>query len=377
MMQKPLPTIDGTMLTEVVRKEQNSPDFELIDWTVSTLSNRGGNDAASVLLVSGRGRDKAGTRPWEVALKITALPSEEIPPYSLFNARRELLAYGSGMLESLPGPILAARCYGVIEQAGAVWLWTEVLTDVTSGSWTLPDLIFAADQLGRFNANCALAGSSPTEPWLARAHAEQWITIFNSSSALENPHVQEAFPAALWARLERLWADRTDFLAVLDRLPQTFSHFDYKCDNLFLRHRADGQREVVAVDWAVCGVGALGGDLVSLVGASTWQFNWEPKRISDLDIAAFAAYVQGLRVVGWQGDEAHIRLAYTAWLATHFGLITPACIGWAIDRATEYDSQRLFRRSPNELLEGWLRVCAYALDCADEARLLMARLNLS
>jgi hypothetical protein len=31
-----------------------------------------------------------------------------------------------------------------------------------------------------------------------------------------------------------------------------------------------------------------------------------------------------LRAAGWQGDEAQIRLAYTAWLATHFGLIIPA-----------------------------------------------------
>jgi hypothetical protein len=370
-MQKSPPTIDPTILTDVVRQAQNSSDFEVTDWTVSLLSNRGGA-TEHVLRVIGHGRDRVGTRPWEVALKIIALPSEDLPPNDLHYARRELFAYGSGMLADLPGPVTAARCYAIYEQPDSVWLWTELLTDMTGGHWTLPDFTFAADQLGRFNSACTLAGPPPTEPWLASAHAQQWTAIFDFVSAWEDPRVQEVFPAPLHARLERLWAERADFFAVLDQLPQTFSHFDYKCDNLFLRNRADGQREVVAVDWGVCGVGALGGDLVSLVGISTWQFNWDPAQIAELDTVAFATYLHGLRAAGWQGEEAQIRLAFTAWLATHVALIIPACVRWSIDGATEYDAQRLFRRAPNELAEGWVRLCAYALDCADEARLLMA-----
>jgi hypothetical protein len=309
MTQKPPPTIDRTMLTNVVRQDQHSPDFEVLDWTVSTLSNRGGT-GNQVLRVSGQGRDKTGTRSWAVALKIIPLPSDDVPLSNLFYPRRELYAYGSGMLARLPGPVVAAQCYSVSEQADGIWLWTELLNDTMDGRWTLSDFTFAADQLGRFNAACAEAGP-PAEPWLARAHAQQWTTVFDFAPAWENPHVQAVFPEALRTRLECLWNERADFFAVLEQLPQNFSHFDYKCDNMFLRQRVDGQREVVAVDWEVCGLGPLGGDLVSLVGASTWQFNWDARHIAELDGAAFAAYLQGLRVGGWQGDADQIRLAYT------------------------------------------------------------------
>jgi hypothetical protein len=340
---------------------------------MSILANRGGNTPDGVLRVSGSGADAAGTRPWEVALKRIVLLADDTPPHSLHYPQRELFAYSSDLLTHLPGPVVPARCFGVSEQADAIWLWTEVLTDVTAGQWTLAEYVFAADQLGRLNGACAIAGAPPTEPWLARDHAEQWTTIFDFVSAWKNPRVQATFPAELRQRMTRLWEERESFFAVLNRLPQAFSHFDYKRDNLFVRTRVDGTREIAAIDWGVCGVGALGGDLVSLVGASTWQFDWEPAYIAALEGSTFAAYEQGLHASGWSGDMAMIRLAYTAWFATHFSFIIPGCIGWTQDNPNDPHSQSMFGRAPEERIAGWLQVCAHALDCADEARSLIAR----
>jgi hypothetical protein len=375
MLEQPSLAIDRTMLTDVVRRALASPRFEVQDWTTSTLANRGGSTPDGVLRVSGSGEDAEGTRPWEVALKRIALPSDDTPQQSLFNSRRELFAYGTELLNRLPGPVVPACCYGVSEHTGAIWLWTEVLTDVTGGQWSLAEYVFAANQLGQFNSHCVMNDLLPTEPWFARDHAQQWTGVFDFVSAWENPRIQAVFSVELRQRLTRLWAEREYFFALLNRFPQVFSHFDYKRDNLFLRTRVDGTREIAAADWGVCGVGALGGDLVSLVGASTWQFDWEPTHVAALDEAAFAAYIQGLQTTGWSGDVAAIRLAYTAWFATHFGLIIPACVGWAMDSANDRDGQRLFGRSPEERIAGWVQLCAYALDCADEAQLLMRHQN--
>ena len=244
----------------------------------------------------------------------------------------------------------------------------EVLRDEANGAWSLADYAFAADQLGRFNGACAHMVIPPTESWFARAHAKQWTEVFAFDPAWEHESVRAAFPASIQTRLSQLWVDREQYMTVLDQLPYTFSHFDYKRDNLFFRTRTDGTREVVAVDWAVCGVGALGGDLVSLVGASTWQFDWEPHSIAELDRVAFAAYTDGLRVAGWHGDVQLLRLGYCAWCAIHFGLIIPTFVAWALDGDSDRELARLFGRPPDECITGWVQLCAYALDCADEAQ---------
>jgi hypothetical protein len=371
MMSQSTLDIDHATLTSIVRRQQQSPDFEVLEWAVTTLSNRGGNVPEGVLRVRGRGYDAGGERSWELALKIIPQPPQDLAPDSLSYAAREWLAYESGVLQRLPGPVVAPRCYGVSHVPGATWLWTEILTDIAGERWALDDYVFAADQLGRFNAACALAGVPSDAPWMARQHVQHWMNVFEFAPAWQDSRVRAVFPAALQPHVERLWADRNSLLDAAGLLPQAFSHFDYKRDNLFLRDRATGQREVVAVDWEICGMGPLGGDLALLIGLSSWQHSWAPGRIGELAATVYPAYIQGMRAAGWHGDEAQIRLAYTTWLATHVGLIIPSCIAWALDGATEYDTQRLFGHPPAALPEGWVNVCAYALDCADEARQLM------
>jgi hypothetical protein len=257
----------------------------------------------------------------------------------------------------------------------SAWLWMELLTEATGCQWQLEDYAFAADQLGRFNGACAIGGPLPDAPWLTRDHARVWTSWLNFETAWQQPQVQQYFPVRTRVRLEQLWAEREHFFTTLDRLPQVFSDFDYKRSNLFLRQRDDNQREVVAVDWGDCGIGALGGDLVFLIGASAWFFDWEPAQVADLSATAFEAYMRGLREAGWQGDQSLIRLAYSAWVALHFGLTIPASIAWAMGEENRADLIRLFHRAPEDVPKSWILLCEFTLDCADEARQLIAQLD--
>ena len=185
------------------------------------------------------------------------------------------------------------------------------------------------------------------------------------------------FPEATGERLARVWAERERYFGVLDRLPQVFSHFDYKRSNLFLRLGEGGQRQVVAVDWGDCGVGALGGDLGLLVGGSSAFGDFDSAEVADLDAVTFEAYVQGLREEGWQGDLDLVRVAYCAWFVLYFGVIMPAWIELLLAEENRELVMRVFRHPLDELPEHWVLLCEYSLDLADEARRLMERIDLT
>jgi hypothetical protein len=87
-----LQAIDPAVLTEVVRQDQRSPTFEILDWNVKRLSDKGVINPDGLFLFSGQGRDEQDTRPWSVVLKILKKPDEEQDMREIFYWKRELLA---------------------------------------------------------------------------------------------------------------------------------------------------------------------------------------------------------------------------------------------------------------------------------------------
>ncbi|MCE7988802.1 MAG: hypothetical protein DYG89_47205 [Caldilinea sp. CFX5] len=259
-------------------------------------------------------------------------------------------------------------------QQGSDWLWLEHLTDAVTGSWQLAHYAYAAHQLGRFNAAYLQGSPLPAAPWLCRGHARTWAEGLPPQAAWDDPIVQRFFSHTLHERVTQLWTERERFYAVLERLPQVFSHFDFQRRNLFLRPGASGQQEIVAVDWALCGIGALGGDLYSLVGSSAALLEWSPTQLAVLDKAVFAAYVNGLAVGGWAGDLRLARLGYTTWLALYWGMALPAAAAFWFAGPMAPRAIRQFGRPLAELAAAWATLCDFSLARADEARQLMKQI---
>ena len=369
-------TIDRAELIAAVRTAAGDPAFELLDWEVHTLSNGGAVNPDGLLRVDGHGRGAEGIRPWAVALKVIARPASDVGPNDLGYWLREGSAYRSGTLAALPGPIRAARCYGVTEDVANTRIWMELLTDRSGRSWDLSDYAFAADQVARFNVACAACAPAAAAPWVTRNHARSWHAIMNFEQAGAVPAVRAAFPAPMQARLERLWEERERCYAALNRLPQIFSHFDYKSRNLFMRRHPDGGCEVIAVDWGDCGIGALGGDLALLVSGSALFFDWEPERVAELDAGAWPAYIAALYDAGWRSDVRQVRLSYLLWSALYFGTPLAAGIGLALQPGIEDTVQRLLGCTPERYIAAAVALADFALACADEAYTLLAQLDL-
>lgn len=373
-----LRAIDIRLLTEVVRQDQRSPTFDISEWHVDRLSSKGIVNPDGLFRFSGHGRDGQATRPWSVVLKIVRKPNEDQNPRDIWYWKRELLAAQHNLLPQLPGPVTAPRIYGVIEHADSGWLWMEHIIEATTQPWTLAQYAFAARALGRFNAMSLMGTPLPDYAWLCTEHCRWWlagIETLEPQKAWDNRFVSEAFPETLRSRVEQLWAEKELFLAVLNRVPQVFSHFDTQRRNLFIRERDGRGNEVVAVDWAFVGRAALGGDLFALVGSTAILFEVEPEDALALEAVAMDAYLSGLREAGWLGDADLVRLGYAAWFALWMGLGGPAVTAAWTSLWVDALLQQ-FGRGPESVAAGWARLCELALDRADEARQLMARLRL-
>jgi hypothetical protein len=372
-----LETLQGNipaLLPEAVRLDQRSPAFEITSWIVERLSHKGIINPDGIFQFSGRGRDKQNERSWKIILKVFDEPDESIGIAHLWNGKRELYAMQSNLLPtSAFDSFTAPRCYGTEERDGCAWIWMEYIDAGHNSPWTDEQYTSAARYLGRFNGVSLTQKPLPDFPWLCRSVAQGWCESFPPVDIWDNPEVVGAINDLLRERVLALWDERTRFYNILDRLPQVFSHGDAQRRNLFFRQRADGTDELVAVDWAQCGIGALGGDLFFLVGASALLFEIAPADLPRIEAAAFDGYLSGLRDIGWNGTPELIRLSYCAWSAMMMGtVIPPAIVGWTTHNRAAI--QQLFGKTPDQFVVDLAMLCAYAHDRADEARQLMARL---
>lgn len=370
-MLETLRAIDPVVLTDVVRQDQRSSTFEILDWKVERFGDKGIFNVDSLFRFSGHGSDQQGEKSWSVILKILKDPGTGLDPRHLRYWKRELLAVQSGLLSNLRGPVIAPRCYGTSESRNGGWVWMEHIIENTKPDWTIDQYIFAARQLGVFNG--LYLASLPDYPWLCKGHVPGKVETGPPHHAWESPFVCEAFPSRTRERILRLWDERERFYNVLDCLPQVFSHFDFHRRNLLICQR-DGHDQIVALDWAWCGYGALGADLYSLVGGSALIFEIEPEVVPEIEAATFEAYLAGLHEVGWADNSEWVRLSYNICFAMFLAAFAPALTANATTDSMNAFVSHQFGRSGAALASGWAALCELALDRADEARRLMDRL---
>lgn len=307
--------LNETKLTPIVRQALNNPTATVTDWRSERLTGGIGVGTA-VYRISGQAQDGERIVPWSLVLKVQLpIPGHEEPSgWSYW--KREIEAYRSGWLESLPGNIAAPRCYGVEERPdGSYWLWLEEVKDDVGREWPLEHYRIAARHLGRFNGAYLTGEPMPSYPWLSR----DWLrklqepadpTIKALLSAQHLPLVRHFLSEGVGENITRLWADRHYHYSIIDHLPQTICHYDAMRRNLIARRSPDGAFETVLIDWSFVGYGSIGADLAWLVIGTVSSFDVDVSRAKELEEIAFEGYLEGLRDVGWQGDPRLVELGY-------------------------------------------------------------------
>jgi aminoglycoside/choline kinase family phosphotransferase len=166
----------------------------------------------------------------------------------------------------------------------------------------------------------------------------------------------------------QLWEQRDTLLQVLERLPHTLCHLDANRRNLVRRDDLTGAVTTTLIDWASCGIAALGEELAWLVWASYFLFEVDPAEIDQLETTTFNHYVAGLRDVGWHGDERAVRLGYA--IGSAFRNATPLGIDSVLDPEQQAGIALVSGRSLEQCLDRWAEVNHRVLNNLDALQLL-------
>jgi hypothetical protein len=301
--------------------------------------------------------------------------------------KREALVFQSGILDAWQGDLVAVRCYQVVEQPDdSVWLWLEHVREPPGRTWPLERHILAARHFGQFNGAYCRHGPVPEYDWLCRNFMRQWGKTgraFNTAGMVadsafwELPEVRHVFPTPVADRVVSLLDEADRLLDRLERQPQTLSHLDTQCVNLFARQGEQGQDQTVVIDWSFLGEAAVGEDLGMQVSGNLFDLSIQPASARSYYEAALEAYVAGLRDAGWRGSPDAVRFASATAASLRLVPFGMVMLGGLFDTAEEASwGDHLAEQQAStaeEALRLWGQAITFLLDLADEARQLADR----
>jgi hypothetical protein len=384
-----LKAIDEAVLTDIVRKDQGCSDLVLVDWKVEPLNHEKFiSTTGGLFRFSGLAHKKQEEISWAVILKCINNPApRKQEPRGWSYWQREAMALKSGFLDQLPPGIRTPRFFGAIERDDGIWLWIEYIQEATGEKWSLEYFRRTAKQLGKFQRAYLVGTSLIDYPWLSRSFFRDiwseggvWSNIMNPEnerSAWESPIVQQQFDSRAKSRILKLIAEKDHFFEVNDRLPQVLCHNDaHRRNFMWSKSQETGKEELIGVDWAFVGQGAVGNDLGVLVGNSMYFFDHDPFEAEALEDAIFQGYLAGITTHKNDLDIRLIRLGYLISLSFWMGAMLPGWVTILMSPDARADVEVMCGRPKEEVLAGWMKLSEFCLARTDEARSLMHQLDL-
>jgi hypothetical protein len=369
-------------LRPIVQQIWGRPVQDILNWKIEKFGGGAAEHTGrglGVYRVAGSARADSDEAPWSAVVKVVG-PSDRVDNNDPANSgywKREVLAYQSGVLEQLPGNVIAPRCYAIQELPnGECLIWLEDIHEA-DGSWTMEQHQLTARHLGQFNGAYLVGHPLPERAsWMLAGRTHEWIE--------EAPPDKEQLlrfsetDLGCWLssesvdRMLRLWERRQPLLTALDRLPTCFCHHDAFRRNLLLRQSDDGTAKTVAIDWSYTGPGKLGQE-IGITVAVDLQFMDVPARMAqELDKTIFAGYSAGLRDAGWQGDLRLARFGQTVTAALTFGVAFSVIIAGLLQSPDAAATGEAIIGHPiDEIVEQWTEMLPFLLDLGDEALALM------
>ena len=371
----PLKNIDAALFTSLVRRAMNRETIEIVDWHSKELY--GASPNSKIIRFAGNARDHATILPWTLILKVVRPDDNADDPTALRYWKREALAYQSGLLDDLPGRLLAPRCYQVDERGHEVWLWLEEVVDDVKGQWSLDQYGNVARHVGEFNGIFFGNTSAFSQPWMTKNQLRSWLGTdapILPPNVLTHPLVSRIFPKDIYEWMQVVWAEHLVWLDFIERQPKTLSHLDVFRRNAFARRNLQGSLQTVLIDWAFVGGATPGEEIAPLVAGSLNFLDIDSAQTHELDQVVFENYLDGLRSAGWHGDPRLVRFAYAAGSVLKFSIGVLGVAYMVADEKQQPLLEQMFGHPVKELVEVWGNTTRFLVKLSHEARELATQL---
>jgi hypothetical protein len=291
--------------------------------TVRDVSSRqvhgGIGVGTSVFVVKGTAHNRGQVRPWTIIVKtLSRLPGQDDQRLALY-WKREAAFLSSALAQEMEVGLRPPRCFAVQPVAeDEIALWLEHVPH-QSALWTDALYYRAAHKLGQFNGHWYGADRWLNERWMnqQRGFVEAWFPMVDGGlDAIEarwasyrdiGISLNDGFPT----QLRRAWDRCMKHVQIYKAAPQTLCHFDAHRNNLLWNdERPD---DLVAIDWAYVGPGALGQEIVVMVvNRMNTGGDFALDRLHSFGHQLYSHYAEGLRQVGWDGRDDEVRIGYLA-----------------------------------------------------------------
>jgi hypothetical protein len=370
--------VDTATVEPLVRRALGKPGIRVISVDTRPVEYPNVSPAARRLLnVSGTARDDDGTLDWSLILKAYRHPADPDPGYDdptdYDYWQREPLFFESSLATDLPAGLRSVASYGVDRRsAGEVWLWLEKLADDHPGGWPSAGFELAARHLGQFGGAYAAGRPLPSASWLASTTSVQvQYSIARPSirepvlRALESPPAGRPGARVPFGRERDRVALRETFLRqdalleTLERVPPTLCHNDTMAANLFARATPDGGSETVAIDWALVGIGPLGGDIAQLVAGSACFFRAPVDDLDQLDRRTFDAYLDGIASTRAPVSRPDIRRACLVTILCQWSAVVAFHLVRALDPTAEDWIIEFWHRPARDVVDQFVPLLAF------------------
>ena len=175
---------------------------------------------------------------------------------------------------------------------------------------SMDDYVLICRAWGRAQAQLSNYPEVLDAPWVSNGFVRSYskskpvdYQLLESDVAWQQPLIADNWPADLQAKLAYLYQHRQALYAMLEAAPQLPSHLDFWPNNVFVTE----QGEVVPVDWAFFGSGAMGEDVGNFIPDAVFDGFMPAADLPDMSERLLRAYSEGLTEGGFLHDYGELQ----------------------------------------------------------------------
>ena len=209
---------------------------------------------------------------------------------------REWHIYRSPLHEALEGSgVRLAKSFELTEREPEAALVLEELTGRSGHDLTWQDYALIAKNWGRAQGQL-VESDYLAQPWTSQHFLREYTqskpvdyALLDDKKVWELALIRESWPQTLQEGLQLLYREAGTLYEIMETARQVPSHLDFWPNNVFV---TDG--EVVPVDWAFFGSGALGEDVGNFIPDAVFDGFVDGEDIAELESIMIDAYEAGL-----------------------------------------------------------------------------------